>query len=65
MDDKIFDKSVREFERQYKSRTVSCDSNTPIYEGETIDACIRGGQKAKTDSEKKEFIRALYVGGKH
>lgn len=55
---------IEEVERQCKTVSVQCDSNTPINSSyDALDPSIEGGKKLLSDPKLREFFYKLYTGG--
>ena len=56
----IFGVEIEEIKKQLSMNPIPCDKNSPIKEGEFLEACLRGGEKILKDDKKKEMLKKIY-----
>ena len=62
MKETIFGVPRAEILRQCGASTLKCDSNSPLHQFETLEPCIKGGEKILTDQELTTLLRRIYTG---
>lgn len=58
--EKIFGIDVKEIERICSKHPILFDKNSPIDDGEYLEACLRGAKKILEDDKKRELLKQIY-----
>ena len=57
---KYFGIPIEEIRRQWAIPMATSDYNHPINKGETLEACIRGGEKICEDMTLRKVLKEIY-----
>lgn len=62
MKETIFGIPRAEILRQCGASTLKCDSNSPLNKFETLEPCIKGGEKILADEKLTALLQRIYTG---